>query len=343
LRCDRGLYKYFAKKFYGEKNNMKNKFTIALGLAIALGLMLSGCSLTQTQGEPAEPTTLRIAVLPILDTLPMYVAQQEGLFIEHGVNVEFVPVASAPERDQIVSAGQADGMINETVSTIFYNKEQVQVQIVRYARVATTDTALFRILAAANSGIMDVQGLKGVEIGISQGTVIEYLTDRLLQAEGFSNDEIKTIAVPKIPDRMALLDTGELKAAMLPEPLSSLAAQQGAVVVLDDTRHPEFSFSTISFRKSVIDEDPEAIRAFLAAIEDAIIMINADPAKWSSLLSDLELVPPPLLGSFEVPTFATKGVPTQEQWNDALAWTKEKGLITQDVAYSDSVTDKYLP
>ena len=119
---------------------MKNKFTFALGLIFILGLMLSGCS--PKQGEPAEPVTLRIAVLPILDTLPMYVAQQEGLFAKHGVNVEFVPVASAPERDQVVSAGQADGMINETVSTIFYNKEQTQVQIVRYARVATSDTAL---------------------------------------------------------------------------------------------------------------------------------------------------------------------------------------------------------
>ena len=76
---------------------------------VALGLILSAC------GSPAKPATLKIAVLPIIDTLPMYVAQQEGLFAKHGVNVEFVPVASAPERDQLLAAGQADGTVNETI------------------------------------------------------------------------------------------------------------------------------------------------------------------------------------------------------------------------------------
>ena len=66
--------------------------------------------------------TLKMALLPILDTLPMYVAQEEGLFAENGVTVEFIPVGSAAERDQVISAGQADGMINELVSTMFYNK-----------------------------------------------------------------------------------------------------------------------------------------------------------------------------------------------------------------------------
>jgi hypothetical protein len=45
--------------------------------------------------------------------------------------------------------------------------------------------------------------------------------------------------------RMSLLGSGELPAATLPDPLSLLAEQQGAVVVLDDTSHPEISYSTL--------------------------------------------------------------------------------------------------
>ena len=213
---------------------MQNKiFTRSLLTTILLlGLVLSACaqSASPTSVSSPEPTTLKIAVLPILDTLPMYVAQQEGLFAKHGVQVTFVPVGSAAERDQLISAGQADGMINEIVSTQFYNKDKIQVQIVRFAQAATSDSAMFRILASGKSGITSVDQLKGVPIGISQGTVIAYLTDRLLKAQGFSKDEIQTIAVPKIGDRMALLGSGELKAAMLPEPLSSLTEQQGAKV-----------------------------------------------------------------------------------------------------------------
>jgi NitT/TauT family transport system substrate-binding protein len=257
--------------------------------------------------------------------------------------VEFIPVSSAPERDQLVGAGQADGMVNETISVMLFNKEKVQVQAVRYALRPTENAGHFFIIASAKSGITDAQGLKGIEIGVSQGTVIEYVTERLLQAEGLTSEEIKTIAVPKIPDRMALLTSGELNAGVLPDPLGALAVQQGAVIVLDDSKHPEYGFSVISFRKEIIDANPEAIKAFLAAIEEATIMLNSDSKKYTSVLSDQKLVPPPLLASYSVPPFPTAGVPAEAEWNDALAWVKEKGMLTADVSYADSVNTSLLP
>lgn len=311
-------------------------------LIAMLSVACSPATIPELQA-PAGPVTLKIALLPVLDALPMYVAQQAGLFEANGVVVEFIPVPSAPERDQVVSSGQADGMINEAVSTLFYNREETRLQIVRYARTATADTALFRILSPGDSSITDPSGLSGVEIGVSQGTVIEYLTERLLEQEGLRADEIKTVAVPKIDVRMSLLASGELKAAMLPEPLSSLAELQGAVIVLDDTRHPEYSFSTISFRKEVIDASPEAIRGFLAAIEQATSQINSDPTRWSGLMAEQNLVPPPVLEAFQVPQFPTAGVPTESQWADALEWARAKGLIEGDVSYSSSVNAAFLP
>ncbi|RJP53821.1 MAG: hypothetical protein C4583_03790, partial [Anaerolineaceae bacterium] len=296
-----------------------------------------------TEAPVREMVTLKIAVLPIIDTLPMYVAQQEGLFAKYGVTVELIPVASAPERDQLLAAGQADGAVNETLAVMNFNKETIQMQAVRYALVPTEGHGHFFILASGQSGITDAQGLKGVEIGVSQGTVIEYVTERLLQAEGLTADEIKTIAVPKIPDRMALLASGELKAGVMPDPLASLAIQQGAVNVLDDSKHPEYGFSVISFRKEVIDASPDAIKAFLAAIEEATALLNADPTKYNNVLSEQKLVPEPLIGKFAVPTFPAAGVPSQEEWQDALNWAKEKGMLTVDVAYADSVNASLLP
>jgi NitT/TauT family transport system substrate-binding protein len=315
-------------------------FGLVITAVMCLSVVLSAC---QPAAPAKDEVTLKIAVIPVLDTLPMYVAQAEGLFEAHGVKVEFIPVASGAERDQVVSSGQADGMVNEVLSVLFYNKEKTQVQIVRYARTATSTNPLFRILASSKSGITDVNGLKGVEIGIAQGTVIEYLTERLLQAEGFTPDEIKTVAVPKIPDRLALLNSGELKAAMLPDPTTTVAMNAGAVVVLDDTKHPEYSHSVYSFRKEVIDAHPEAIRSFLAAVEEAVAKINANPTGYNQVLKDHNLVPAALVDTYSCPPFVTKGVPTKAQFDDVLAWAKEKRLLTQDVSYEDSVTDAYLP
>jgi NitT/TauT family transport system substrate-binding protein len=320
------------------------KLYSTLILVMLLGLLLPACAPANPQPPSStEVVTLRMALLPVLDTLPVYVAQKDGFFESHGVKVDIIPVGSAPDRDQLIAAGQADGMINEVLSTMFYNKDQIQVQVVRYARAATSDTHLFSILASPQSDINTLDQLKGVEIGISQGTVIEYLTDRLLENEGFTASEIKSVAVPRIDLRMTLLGSGELKAAMLPEPLTSLAVQQGARLIIDDSSHPQYSFSTLSFRKAVIDRNPGAVRAFLAAYEEAVARINANPDQYRSLLSEQKLVPPPLEGQFKVPQFVTAGVPSQQQWDDTLAWAKAKGLLEKDILYTESVRADLLP
>ncbi len=313
---------------------MKNRIAIFFGLALAL----AGCG-RATQG----PVTLKIGVLPILDALPMYAADAEGYFKQQGLNVQFIPVASAAERDQLMQAGQIDGMINDLVSTLFYNKDTTQIVVVRFARVATAKYPQYRILAAKGSGILKAADLRGVPIGVSQGTVIEYVTDRLLTAEGLAPDDIKIIAVPKIPDRLSLLQSGQLKAATLPDPLSDLGIQSGATVVLDDTTHPEYGNSVFSFRKSVVDSQPLAIRGFLLAIEKATGDVNADKTKWGNLLTEKNLVPAPVMGSYTLPDFPTASVPTQAQFADALDWAKAKGLVTGNVSFDASVSSAYLP
>lgn len=330
---------------------MKKIFFLSLVLLLSLSLLIGTCQAPSETGvEEAEPVeveselvTLRIAVLPIMDALPMFVADADGLFEEHGVNVEFIPVASAPERVQIMQAGQADGTVNEILSVMFFNKESVQMQAVRFAHMATAEHAHFYILASGQSGITEPADLKGVEIGVSQGTIIEYLTYRLLEAEGFSEDQIVTMAVPKIPDRLALLGSGEMDAGVLPDPAGPVAELSGAVNVLDDRNAPEYGASVISFRKSIIDEHPEAIKAFLAAIEEAVERINSDPTQYADLLAEKKLVPPPLVESYQVPTFPTAGVTSVASWDDAMEWAQSQGLLGVDVSYNESVNADLLP
>jgi NitT/TauT family transport system substrate-binding protein len=99
----------------------------------------------------------------------------------------------------------------------------------------------------------------------------------------------------------------------------------------------------ISFRKEFLDQNPEAVKNFLKAVEEATAILNADPMKYSSLLSDKKLVPESIIGSYKVGTFPTASVPSQAQWDDVQAWAKEKGMIETSLPYSDTVTSSYLP
>ena len=300
--------------------------------------VLSACT-----SKENEKTSLKFAVLPIFDSLPMYVAQQEGLFEKYDLDVELVPVSSGPERDQLIAANQIDGMINEVLTTILNNRSDQNVVIVRFARAATSDTPLFSIVASAQSGITEVDQLKGEKIGISEGTVIAYLTDRMLEKEGFSAEEIATVAVPKIPDRVTLIGNGELTAGTMPEPVASLLALQGASIVLADNKYPEYSHSTIAFRSEYLETTPDAVRNFLLAIEEAVTIINEEPSKWESTLIDNNILPAPLVGKFEVPTFVAAGVPSQAQYDDVMDWALEKDLIDKEVPYDRCINEEYLP
>jgi NitT/TauT family transport system substrate-binding protein len=309
---------------------------------IMLALLISGCT-TKPLAPVNEIVTIRFAALRILDALPLFVAQEQGYFADHGINVEIIPVGSAPEREQLIAAGQADAMINELTSTLFANRDRINFQVVRFARAADREHAVFKILAASNSGITDVSDLKHAQIAISEGTVIEYLTDRLLEAEGFTSTEINKVSIPNISDRLAVLNSGELAAAVLPDPLANLAIQNGAVVVMDDSAHPEYGYSVVTFRKSFIDQNPDAVSAFLSAWERAVSDINLQPDQFKDLLAERELVPPPLLVGYSVPPFVIAGVPSQFQFDDAVAWGKSKGTLVQDMIYSNHINAQFLP
>jgi NitT/TauT family transport system substrate-binding protein len=314
--------------------------TTVIVLAL-FAVVLSACGGAAPAAQ--EDPTLKMAMLPILDALPMYVADAQGYFKDAGIKVEFVPVASAAERDQIMQAGQADGMINDLISTVFYNKDGQKIDVVRFARYASPAAAQYSILAAKDSGITKPEDLKGVEIGISQGTVIEYTTQRLLENAGLQAADIKTTNVPKIPDRLQLLAEGQLKAANMPEPFASLAEQSGAVRVVDDRSLPSVGTSEISFNVNTLKNKPETVKKFLAALEKATADVNADPAKWDTLLTEKKLIPAPLIGKYALPRFPTASVPSEAQVKDVLAWMMAKGLIKAEVPYSQLVDASYLP
>ena len=316
--------------------------TISAALrAACLLLLLAGC-------QPPATQPLRIAVLPILDTLPLYVAEAEGYFAEQGVAVEFVPVASAAERDQLLQAGQVDGVITDLVALALYNRDAPRVAAVRYAMTPTSEHAQFRILAAPNLGVATPDELHGAAIGVSKGTVVEYVTQRLLAAEGIAAAEVALVAVPKIADRMALLTAGELTAATLPEPLASLAMQQGAVAVLDDTLYPgvdsssSLSCSVYAFRQAALEAQPAAVRGVMAAVQRASEAINADPRRWQDLLIEKDLLPQPLAGAFPVPHYPGNEAPTPSQFQDVVRWLQTTGALTDAPTYEASVTTDFV-
>ncbi|MBI9097578.1 MAG: ABC transporter substrate-binding protein [Spirochaetaceae bacterium] len=284
-----------------------------------------------------EEQPLKIAFLPVLDSLPFYIALEEGYFAEEGLAVQAIPVSSPVERDQLMQAGEIDGMLNELSSTALFNRDEIQVQTVQIVRIATGNSPVFRILASPQSGITIPAELAGIEIGVSKNSVIEYLTDRILQKEGLSDNEISVKSVPLIPERFQLLMSGQISAATLPDPLAQAAVAAGAVEVIADTAYPQYSVSVLSFSRKSIEENRSALNKFMKAWNKAVLLLNEDPDAYRALFLEKIPVPPTISDAFIIPPFASPGLPGEEQWNDVLDWLEEKGLMSTRPSFDKSV------
>ncbi len=287
--------------------------------------------------------TLNVALLPILDVFPFYVAESEGYFIDLGIDVRAVPVASGLERDQLMQSGAIDGMLNEMITTANFNRNRTQVKSVISARKAYGAYPLFRLLSAPGITLSAAGDLAGVPIGISKNTIIEYVTDRLLAAEGLGTNAIVKKSVPVIPERYQLLLQGQLKAATLPDPLAKSAIAAGAGEIVDDSDYPGYSVSVLSFNINSLQSKARVVRLFLKAWDRAAAAINKDPESFRSLLLKKIRIPKNIQQTYKIPPYPRREVPTAGQWADVMDWMTEKGLLASALSYEDSITAEFLP
>jgi NitT/TauT family transport system substrate-binding protein len=311
---------------------------IIIGMLVCLGPFQSLPALAESPND-----TLRIALLPILDVLPFYVAEAEGFFSGSRFKIEAIPVASGLDRDQLMQAGEIDGMLNEMTTTGSFNRDGVQVKILISARRADTRFPMFRVLASPKSGLKSPPDLAGVPIGVSMNTIIEYVTDRMLAERGLPREKIVMTSVPVIPERYQLLMQGQLKAATLPDPLGISALAAGAVSMVDDSAYPHYSVSVLSFSVKALKNKGEGIRFFLKGWDRAAEKINADPGAYRAILLEKIRVPKNVQEGYPVPNYPRKEVPGADQWADVMTWMVGKGLLTAPLPYEESVTNAFLP
>ena len=146
------------------------------------------------------------------------------------------------------------------------------MRLVRH--VGMVNPPLFGILANQASGIMSVEDLVGARIGISERTVVQYVTDLMLLSAGVDPADVEYVNIPKIEERPEMLAAGEVDAATLPQPFYKLSAEAGAQVLIDDSVL-DYVPEALSFPTATLTEKGDQVRAFLSGYERALQGINA--------------------------------------------------------------------
>ena len=325
-------------------------------LAVTLAALLAGCSKgsdskteqpaagqKQTEQKPAEQkpkedARIKLGLMPIEDNLPFFVAQSKGYFAQEVIVVEIAPMQSAVDRDSALQAGAIDGGVSDLVAAILLKSGGADITIASLGLGATPEEGRFAILASPKSDITSVSQLKGVEIAISRNSIIEYVTESTLVAQGIKVADIKYTEVPKIPVRFQMLMQGQLKAATLPDPFATLAVAQGARLIADDTKGTNISQTVILFRGETAKKKPETLKKMFAAYARAVSDINGKPDDFRSLLVEKGGLPAPIKDSYKVNKFPAPQLPARADVERVLNWLKGKNLLKTDVSYDQLVT-----
>ncbi len=283
-------------------------------------------------GNAAAADNLRIGTLPVVDTLPLLVGQTENLFSEQGLQVELTPFQSALERDAALQSGKLDGYFGDLLNTILLIRSGQDIKIVATAFHTHPQHRMFGIVTAPGSGASSPADLKGRQVAISRATIIEYLLERILAAEGYGPDHVAKLEIKKIPVRLQMLLADQVPAALLPEPLLTLAESKGARVVADD-RRLDTSETILALDAGRITGDATLAARFLAAYRQAVDRINRDPEAYKTLLVERTRFPMPVKERFRVPVFPDPQPPSPEDVAAVQDWLQQNGLIDARLAY----------
>lgn len=320
--------------------------TISLGsvllLAALMILPLSACSNdepAQSTTEPAELQPLVIGTLPTEDALPLWVAEQLGLFEEAGLSVEIVTFQAATERDAAFAAGEVDAFMGDIIAAANLEAGGIPVTIGTIMLGSVPEEGRFGVVAAPGTGYNELGALAGVPVGTSSATIQEYVLEGLMRQADVAQADVVVEQVDKVPVRFELLMNGQLQAAALPEPLLSLAVTQGAVLLADDTVGENLSQTVLVFSDEYL-ADPGGIETEMVLLDVwdlAVAQVNADPDSWRDVLVEQARLPEPIKDSYLVNTYPEHQVPTQAQIDSVLEWMTDKGYLTKTLTYEQLV------
>ncbi len=278
--------------------------------------------------------TLTLGLMGSISALPIIVAEEQGYFAEEGLNVDIQIFRAAKDRDAALQANELDGVIADEVAIAIYQNGGIDMQI-----TGVTDGA-FTLVTAPESNILSFEDLKGKTVGISENTSIEYTLDSMVKANGLEVSDIEKVAIPVMPTRLEMVKTGEIDAAVMPNPFSDDAIAAGGfeLAVADGSEIPFISVT--AFLADVNVERSADVQAFYRAMNKASEYINSnDIAIFEDTIITELGYPEEMRGSIVIPTFRMNQLPSEDEINNVFDWCRENGLLNLDITAADVLND----
>jgi ABC-type nitrate/sulfonate/bicarbonate transport system substrate-binding protein len=294
-------------------------------------LLWSGTASAQTK------MTIATGVDPVFSAY--YVAQEEGLFKKHGLDVRINTGPSGSAMVSFLVNGQIESAFGSEIAGVANHNLDPNVV------VAAQATRLVRWLAVVGRNIENLDQLKGKKVGVARGSGGEVFWLAMIDKLKLNPADYTVVNV-EAPEMVAALERGNIDAYAVWEPwvTRGLAAVKNTKVLKDQEGILEQGVY-IYMNRGWIAKNPAQAEGFMRALVEATEIINKDRKRAAKDVSSfLKSLDPPIVEqlmtklTFDMELSNT----TISMFRLAESQLKQQGKLTKPVDYGAFVYPELL-
>ena len=290
---------------------MNKKIGVILVIAfialIAMGTVSAGWFDFLGGGNSNKVT---IGYLPSDHDSALFVADQQGLFKQKGIETELVQFNNGGDLMTAMASGKVDvGYVG--ISPVLSSVEKgVPVKIISAAQNEGSG-----VIVSSNSGINSAADLNGKNVATPGEASIQYvLLNILLKNNGLSIDKVNSSAM-KTPSINDAIKSNTLDAGVTFQPFVSSSEADGNKVLMNSSQiSPNHPCCVVVASQDLIDKNPDLVKNITAIHENATNYINENVQKNAS--SVVKLLPKDIVSNEDVESKSLASFPFISGLND---------------------------
>jgi NitT/TauT family transport system substrate-binding protein len=252
-----------------------------------------------------------------------------GIFANHGIDLDFQSSIGGAATLPALMSGDIDVAGSGVTSVIQGVAQGFDLRFIAPGVVATSVDGEHSstLVVAEDSDITDVSQLEGRTVAVS--TLNSFFDLPVMAAAdnaGINSGAVEFIEFP-LPDIEAAVASGQVDAGVLIEPFQSRAEQAGlrAISYPYEEIRPGLQIAAYIGTSEYIDDHPELVQAFQAAVTDIVGAIDDDPEAFRSFMVDYTELPADLADVVALPAWSVEGDP--DSWPVVADLMVEHGFI----------------
>lgn len=227
-----------------------------------------------------DSAALKIAVMPTLDCLPLYVAREYKWFCDGKTDIRLKYFTSQIDCDTAILNGRVEGAVSDLVRVARMNKSGAKVK----PQIATA--AYWQLFTNRNSRIRQLNQLDDKMVAMTRYSVTDMLADHVVDSAKLKSERVFKVQINDVNVRLKMMLNNEMDAMFVTEPQATLARLAKHKVLLD-TRKMNWHMGVIAFReKPMKDVDRKRqYDVFVKAYNQACDSINKNGiARYAHLM-----------------------------------------------------------